>query len=140
MYIYSLFLLLFWCVGWAELDFLNGLWLVLLLLSLMLINLTRQIALCSLIVFLLASAGQYSLTNKQFSKSWTGIDLRLNACISSLKSTDHGLSLILKNPHIQVPIIKQERDNRLAKPIYQAQPIGLLGRVKVTVYPFAKAA
>ena len=78
MYIYSLFLLLFWCVGWAELDFLNGLWLVLLLLSLMLINLTRQIALCSLIVFLLASAGQYSLTNKQFSKSWTGIDLRLN--------------------------------------------------------------
>ena len=140
MYIYSLFLLLFWCVGWAELDFLNGLWLVLLLLSLMLINHTRQIALFSLIVFLLASAGQYSLTNKQFPKSWTGIDLRLNACISSLKSTDHGLSLILKNPHIQVPIIKQERDNRLAKPIYQAQPIGLLGRVKVTVYPFAKAA
>ncbi len=140
MYIYSLFLLLFWCVGWAQLEVVNSYWLVIFLLSGMLINRTRLVAFCALMVFLLASAGHYSAINKQFPTHWTGVDLRINACIANIKTAGHGLSLMLTNAYIEVPIIKQGQDNRLTKPVYQAQAIPLSGMVKATIYAYTKAA
>ena len=58
MYINGLFFLLFWCLGWAEFGFVNGLYLVIVLLSGLLVAYTRRKAALGLITFLLASAGQ----------------------------------------------------------------------------------
>ena len=48
MYINGLFLLLFWCLGWSELGFVNGLYLVAVLLLALLVSYTRRKAAFSL--------------------------------------------------------------------------------------------
>lgn len=140
MYIYGLFLLFFWCLGWAEVGFLNGACLVIVLLILMLINYTRRAAALGLMVFLLASAGQYSRIYNQFPNPWAGKDLRINACVSKIKSTGNGFSLMLINAQAQVPIVKQGRGSRGIKAVYQGVPKHLSGNIKVNVYPYTKAA
>jgi competence protein ComEC len=137
MYINGLFLLLFWCLGWAEFGFLNGLYLVVLLLIALLVGYKRRKAAIGLIAFLLASIGQYNLVYNQFPQPWAGKDLRISACVSALDATLTGLSLLLSDSQIDVPIIKHIKQ---AKPVYKALPQPLPGRVKVSIYPHTNVA
>jgi len=137
MYINGLFLLLFWCLGWSEFGFVNGLYLVTGLLIALLVSYTRRKAALGLIAFLLASAGQYDRVNGQFPHPWAGKDLRINACVAKLKSTKAGLSLILSDMQVNVPIVQP---NKRTKPVYKAMPQTLPGKVKVSIYPYTDAA
>ena len=56
MYINGLFLLLFWCLGWAQFGFINSLYLIIFLLVGLLFGDTRRQAVVALFIFLLASA------------------------------------------------------------------------------------
>ena len=58
MYINGLFLLLFWCLGWAQFGFINSLYLIILLLVGLLFVYTRRKAISAQLVFLLASVFQ----------------------------------------------------------------------------------
>ena len=58
MYFNSLFLLLFWCLGWAQFGFINSLYLIILLLVGLLFVYTRRKAIAALLVFLLVSVFQ----------------------------------------------------------------------------------
>jgi competence protein ComEC len=138
MYINGLFLLLFWCLGWSELGFVNGLYLVAILLVALLLSYTRRKAAFSLIAFLLASAGQYDLIYSQFPYPWAGKDLRINACVSAVKSTRTGLSLLLSNVQVDVPIVVEGK--KRVKPVYKAGSHLLPGKVKVSIYPYTNAA
>ena len=137
MYINGLFFLLFWCLGWAEFGFVNGLYLVIVLLSGLLVAYTRRKAALGLITFLLASAGQYDHVYSQFPQPWVGKDLRINACVSKLTSNYTGLSLLLSDAQVDVPIVA---DNKGAKPVYKALSQPLLGKVKVNIYPYTDVA
>ena len=137
MYINSLFFLLFWCLGWAEFGFVHGLYLVAALLIALLVPCTRSKAALGLITFLLASAGQYHRVYTQFPQTWTGKDLRINACVSKIKPTQAGFSLLLSDAQIDVPIVQF---NKRTKPVYKAISQGLPGTVKVTIYAYTDAA
>ncbi len=137
MYINSLFLLLFWCLGWSEFSVVNSLYLVTVLSVALLVPYARGKAALCLATFILASAGQYHLTYSQFPHPWTGKDLLINACVSKIKSTRVGLSLVLTDAQISVPLLQL---NKRIKPVYKAMPKPLPGSVKVSVYPYANAA
>jgi len=137
MYINGLFLLLFWCLGWTEFGFVRGLYLVAALLIAFLAPYTRRVAALGLVTFLLASAGQYHRVYTQFPQPWTSKDLRINACVSKIKSTHTGLSLLLSDAQINVPIVQY---NKRTKPVYKAISQGLSGSVKVTIYAYTDAA
>ena len=51
MYINGLFLLLFWCLGWAQFGFINSLYLIILLLVGLLFGYTRRQAVVSAVQF-----------------------------------------------------------------------------------------
>ena len=59
MYINGLFLLFFWCLGWAQFGFINSLYLFILLLVGLLFGYTLRKAIIALLVFLLAIVLQY---------------------------------------------------------------------------------
>ena len=137
MYINGLFLLLFWCLGWAEFGFLNSLYLVVILSVALLVGYTRRKAALGLMAFLLASIGQYSLVYSHFPKPFTGKDLRISACVSELNANHSGLSLLLSDSSIDVPIVTQIKR---AKPVYKGLPHALPGKVKVSIYPYTDLA
>jgi len=82
MYINSLFLLLFWCLGWAQFGFINSLYLIILLLVGLLFSYTHRKAMTALLVFLLASVLQYQLISIQYPLPWARKDLRMEACVA----------------------------------------------------------
>ena len=137
MYINGLFLLFFWCLGWGQFSFLNSLYLVIVLLFALLITYTRRRAALGLAVFLLASAGQYDRVYSQFPYPLVSKDLRIHACVSKLDVTPVGISLLLSNAQIDIPMLK---DDRRAKALYGDLSKVLAGQVKVTIYPYTKAA
>ncbi len=51
MYINGLFLLLFWCLGWAQFGFINSLYLIIFLLVGLLFGDTRRQAVVALFIF-----------------------------------------------------------------------------------------
>ena len=63
MYINSLFLLLFWCLGWAQFGFINSLYLIILLLVGLLFGCTHRKAMTALLVFF---ASQFSSVSTYF--------------------------------------------------------------------------
>ena len=137
MYINSLFLLLFWCLGWAQFGFINSLYLIILLLVGLLFSYTHRKAMTALLVFLLASVLQYQLISIQYPLPWARKDLRMEACVTGLSRSQAGLSLMLSNAQIDIPSLQMHKP---AKPTYLARPQVLGSNVKVTIYPFAKAA
>ena len=137
MYISSLFLLLFWCLGWAQFGFINSLYLIILLLVGLLFGYTRRKAMTALLVFLLASVLQYQLISIQYPLPWARKDLRMEACVTGLSRSQAGLSLMLSDAQIDIPSLQMHKP---AKPTYLARPQVLGSNVKVTIYPFAKAA
>ena len=137
MYINGLFLLLFWCLGWAQFGFINSLYLIILLLVGLLFGYTRRKAMTALLVFLLASVLQYQLISIQYPLPWARKDLRMEACVTGLSRSQAGLSLMLSNAQIDIPSLQMHKP---AKPTYLARPQVLGSNVKVTIYPFAKAA
>jgi competence protein ComEC len=137
MYINGLFLLLFWCLGWAQFGFINSLYLIILLLVGLLFGYTRRKAMTALLVFLLASVLQYQLISIQYPLPWARKDLRMEACVTGLSRSQAGLSLMLSNAQIDIPLLQMHKP---AKPTYLARPQVLGSNVKVTIYPFAKAA
>ena len=137
MYIDSLFLLLFWCLGWAQFGFINSLYLIILLLVGLLFSYTHRKAMTALLVFLLASVLQYQLISIQYPLPWARKDLRMEACVTGLSRSQAGLSLMLSNAQIDIPSLQMHKP---AKPTYLARPQVLGSNVKVTIYPFAKAA
>jgi len=140
MYINGLFLLFFWCLGWAKLGFVYGSYLVVALLLLTLIRHTRRLSVLGLFAFILASLGQYSHLFNQFPNPWEGKDLLIKACVVKVNSNPNGTSLILTDAQLEVPLVKQGLDNRRTKPVYQGMPNLLSGRIKLHVYPHTKAA
>ena len=137
MYINSLFLLLFWCLGWAQFGFINSLYLIILLLVGLLFSYTHRKAMTALLVFLLASVLQYQLISIQYPLPWARKDLRMEACVTGLSRSQAGLSLMLSDAQIDIPSLQMHKP---AKPTYLARPQVLGSNVKVTIYPFAKAA
>ncbi|MEZ7841627.1 MAG: competence protein ComEC [Parasphingorhabdus sp.] len=137
MYINGLFLLFFWCLGWAQFGFINSLYLIILLLVGLLFGYTRRKAMTALLVFLLASVLQYQLISIQYPLPWARKDLRMEACVTGLSRSQAGLSLMLSNAQIDIPSLQMHKP---AKPTYLARPQVLGSNVKVTIYPFAKAA
>lgn len=137
MYINGLFLLFFWCLGWAQFGFINSLYLIILLLVGLLFGYTRRKAMTALLVFLLASVLQYQLISIQYPLPWARKDLRMEACVTGLSRSQAGLSLMLSNAQIDIPLLQMHKP---AKPTYLARPQVLGSNVKVTIYPFAKAA
>ena len=137
MYINGLFLLFFWCLGWGPFGFSNSLYLIIVLLIGLLVAYTRRKAALGLTVFLLASAGQYERVYSQFPYPWVGKDLRINACVSKVGVTRSGLSLLLSNAQVDVPIVSHDKR---AKPVYVGLARVLAGKVKVTIYPYTRAA
>ena len=137
MYINGLFLLIFWCLGWGQFGFSNSLYLIIVLLIAILVAYTRRRAVLGLTVFLLASAGQYDRVYSQFPYPWVSKDLRIHACVSKLDVTRSGISLLLSNAQIDIPIVKHDKR---AKTMYGGLSKALAGRVKVTIYPYTKAA
>ena len=137
MYINGLFLLFFWCLGWAKFGLVNSLYLIIVLLIGFLIAYTRRKAILALVVFLLASAGQYHRVSIQYPLPWTSKDLRIKACVSGLTPSQTGLSLMLSGAQVEIPAMQ---DDKRAKPVYLGMPQVLVGQVKVTIYPFAEAA
>jgi competence protein ComEC len=137
MYINGLFLLFFWCLGWGQFGFSNSLYLIIVLLIALLVTYTRRRAALALTVFLLASAGQYDRVYSQFPYPWVSKDLRIHACVSKLNVTRAGISLVLSNAQIDIPIVKHDKRT---KTMYGGLSKALNGQVKVTVYPYTKAA
>ena len=137
MYINGLFLLFFWCLGWAQFGFINSLYLIILLLVGLLFSYTHRKAMTALLVFLLASVLQYQLISIQYPLPWARKDLRMEACVTGLSRSQAGLSLMLSNAQIDIPSLQMHKP---AKPTYLARPQVLGSNVKVTIYPFAKAA
>ena len=137
MYINGLFLLFFWCLGWAQFGFINSLYLIILLLVGLLFGYTRRKAMTALLVFLLASVLQYQLISIQYPLPWARKDLRMEACVTGLSRSQAGLSLMLSDAQIDIPSLQMHKP---AKPTYLARPQVLGSNVKVTIYPFAKAA
>ena len=84
MYINGLFLLLFWCLGWAQFGFINSLYLIIFLLVGLLFGDTRRQAVVALFIFLLASVLQYHLISIQYPLPWVRKDLRMEACVTGL--------------------------------------------------------
>lgn len=137
MYINGLFLLLFWCLGWAGFGFANSLYLILLLLLGLLVDYSRIRCALGLIIFLLASAGQYHQVHSQFPSLWAGKDLHIRACVTKLNASPRGLSLWLTKAQIHKPIVQ---DTKASKPIYLGLPSKLTGQVKVSIYGYSDAA
>ena len=137
MYINGLFLLFFWCLGWAQFGFINSLYLIILLLVGLLFGYTRRKAMTALLVFLLASVLQYQLISIQYPLPWARKDLRMEACVTGLSRSQAGISLMLSDAQIDIPSLQMHKP---AKPTYLARPQVLGSNVKVTIYPFAKAA
>ena len=137
MYINGLFLLFFWCLGWAQFGFINSLYLIILLLVGLLFSYTHRKAMTALLVFLLASVLQYQLISIQYPLPWARKDLRMEACVTGLSRSQAGLSLMLSDAQIDIPSLQMHKP---AKPTYLARPQVLGSNVKVTIYPFAKAA
>lgn len=133
MYINGLFLLLIWCLGWSDLGFINGLYLVLLLLVGMLVPFVRPWSCVALLVFLLAGMLQYQRINTQFPPMLTSKDLYINACVARLKETPSGLSLLLTHLAVMPPFIASNKS-------YGGVKKSLGGQVKVTVYRHTEAA
>ena len=137
MYINGLFLLLFWCLGWAQFGFINSLYLIIFLLVGLLFGDTRRQAVVALFIFLLASVLQYHLISIQYPLPWVRKDLRMEACVTGLSRSQAGLSLMLSDAQIDIPSLQMHKS---AKPTYLARPQVLDGNVKVTIYPSTKAA
>ena len=107
MYINGLFLLFFWCLGWAKLGFVYGSYLVVALLLLTLIRHTRRLSVLGLFAFILASLGQYSHLSNQFPNPWEGKDLLIKACVVKVNSNPNGISLILQTLNLRCLLLSK---------------------------------
>ncbi|HCH31354.1 MAG TPA: DNA internalization-related competence protein ComEC/Rec2 [Oceanospirillaceae bacterium] len=96
MYINGLFLLLFWCLGWSAISFNVGVALMMLLgAGVMAYKSHQKLMVSALLLFLVASMGQYQRLNSQFPFMWVGKDLAVTGCVTDLRSNATGLSIEL---------------------------------------------
>jgi len=96
MYINGLFLLLFWCLGWSAISFNVGVALVMLLgVGVMAFKSHQKLIVSALLLFLVASMGQYQRLNSQFPFMWVGKDLAVTGCVTDVRSNATGLTIKL---------------------------------------------
>jgi len=138
MYINGLFLLLIWCVGWADINFATGVSLITILLVIS-VNSThlRRRCLWGLVILIMALLGQYYHTNSHWPKQWEGKDLRLTACVNDLQYSATGLSVVIDDVELVQPHINLQKTDINLKGVSN---VGIKGRIKLSVFPYNRQA
>jgi competence protein ComEC len=140
MYINSLFLLLFWCLGWSAIDFTSGLVVVIGLAGYNLMaSRHTQLVWSALAIFIIASLAQYQAANAQF-PNWTGQDLHLTGCVLAVQKSSTGMRLQVGKGQLVAPMLlsgaqASEANDRVIK-----RRLSYSGYIEISVYPYNASA
>ena len=123
MYINSLFLLLFWCLGWSAIGFSVSVTLLVMLgLGIVVWKSYQKLILSALFLFLVASIGQYHRLNSQLPFMWVGKDLAVTGCVTELRSNATGLTVVLDTDTLPGTIkVTSYRHTHVAQPQWSNQ-------------------